>query len=102
MKAFFARKALFLMAVLGGLVLFVFVLFVTLPSPEQVLSSQRSDKATTDAIVKDLGLDQPKWKQFLWYVNDLSPLSFYQTSSRKVAASGGFNLVKTENTVVKL
>ncbi|MBS3915534.1 MAG: ABC transporter permease, partial [Bacteroidetes bacterium] len=67
MRRFLARKALFLIAVLGGLVLFIFILFVTLPSPEQVLSSQRSDKATMEAITKDLGLDKPKWQQFIWY-----------------------------------
>jgi peptide/nickel transport system permease protein len=102
MRQFLARKALFLIAVLGGLILFIFILFVTLPSPEQVLSGQRSDKATTEAIVRDLGLDQPKWKQFLWYINDLSPLSFYEENSKKIMLAGGLNIVKTKDVIVKL
>lgn len=102
MRRYFARKALFLLAVLGGLILFIFVMFITLPSPEQILTGQRSDKATTEAIIKDLGLDQPKWKQLVWYVNDLSPVSLYQKSSGKVQATGGVSVVDFGNTVLKI
>jgi peptide/nickel transport system permease protein len=97
MRKFLAQKMLFLMAVLGGLVLFIFVLFVTLPSPEQVLSGQRSDKATTEAIVKDMGLDQPKWKQFVWYVNDLSPLGIYNKESKKLISLHGYVFLNAGN-----
>ena len=102
MRSFFARKAFFLLAVLGGLILFIFTLFVTLPSPEQILIGQRSDKATTDAIVKELGLDQPKWKQLIWYLNDLSPLALYDKESPKVEKTGGIQLLSTSNTVCKI
>jgi peptide/nickel transport system permease protein len=102
MKRFFAKKALFLLAVLGGLILFIFTLFITLPSPEQILMGQRSDKATTEAIVKDLGLDQPKWKQLVWYVNDLAPLSFYEKSSSKISKIGGLTVFSTKSMVCKL
>lgn len=102
MKRYLARKALFLTAVLGGLILFIFVLFVTLPSPEQILTGQRSDKATTEAIVKDLGLDQPKWKQFVWYINDLSPISVYDLTSVKNVKAGGIALFTAGNTVCRL
>jgi len=78
-KPFF-KKFRFLMAVLVGLVLFIFILFQALPSADQILSAQRSDSATTAAIVKDLGLDQPTWKQGLYYLNDLSPVSLYSNS----------------------
>ena len=56
MKNFF-KKVQFLFLVLIGLVSFIFVLFQALPSADQILSAQRSDSATTAAIVKDLGLD---------------------------------------------
>lgn len=102
MRRFLARKLLFLVAVLTGLVLFIFFLFVTLPSPEQILTGQRADKATTDAIVRDLGLDQPKWKQLVWYVNDLSPLSIYTKESSKPAVTGGFNLWNGKNYIWQL
>ncbi len=72
------RKIPFLLAVLVGLVLFIFILFQALPGPEQILSSQRSDAATTEAIVKELGLNKPIWLQALAYLNDVSPISFYK------------------------
>lgn len=102
MRKFLARKAVFMLSVLAGLVLFIFVLFVTLPSPEQILTGQRSDKATTAAIVKDLGLDQPKWKQLLWYINDLSPISFYQKKEEKLTAVGGVKIMDLAQTRVLL
>jgi peptide/nickel transport system permease protein len=97
MRRFLAQKVAFLFSVLAGLVVFVFLLFVTLPSPEQIMIGQRSDKATTQAIVKDLGLDQPKWRQFLWYINDLSPLSAYENDSKKPEIIGAVKLFETKN-----
>lgn len=94
MRRFLVKKALFMLSVLAGLILFIFVLFVTLPSPEQILTGQRSDKATTEAIIKDLGLDQPKWKQLVWYINDLSPLSIYQVDSEKPNLVSGFTVIR--------
>jgi peptide/nickel transport system permease protein len=82
------KKFRFLMAVLVGLVMFIFVLFQALPSADQILSAQRSDSATTAAIVKDLGLDQPTWKQGLYYLNDLSPVSIYAKSSNTENLTG--------------
>jgi len=38
---------------------------------------QRADAATQENIRKELYLDQPKWKQFLFYLNDVSPVSLY-------------------------
>ncbi len=80
MKIFF-KKVQFLFLVLIGLVLFIFILFQALPSADQILSAQRSDSATTAAIVKDLGLDKPIWEQGLYYFNDLSPVSMYKADS---------------------
>ncbi len=92
MRAFIAGKVKFLLAVLLGLLLFIFTLFMALPSPEQILTGQRSDKATTDAIVRDLGLDQPKWKQLVFYINDLSPVSWYAAGSERPKQTGGVAL----------
>lgn len=102
MRRFLAKKALFMLSVLAGLILFIFTLFVTLPSPEQILTGQRSDKATTEAIIKDLGLDQPKWKQLIWYVNDLSPLSIYKDDSEKPKLVSGFTFLKVSKHSVML
>jgi peptide/nickel transport system permease protein len=38
---------------------------------------QSGDKQTMDNIRKELHLDQPKWKQFVLYLNDISPVGVY-------------------------
>ena len=78
MKNKVLQKVGFLSSILIGLILVVFFLFQALPGPEQILSGQRTDKATTEAIIRDLGLDQPTWKQALLYVNDVSIVSVYR------------------------
>ena len=77
MISFWIKKVTFFIAVLLGLIGMIFYLFQALPGPEQILSGQRTDKATTDAIVRDLGLDQPVYFQALSYLNDVSPISVY-------------------------
>ena len=77
MISFWIKKVPFFIAVLLGLIGMIFYLFQALPGPEQILSGQRTDKATTDAIVRDLGLDQPVYAQAISYLNDVSPISVY-------------------------
>lgn len=77
MISFWIKKVPFFIAVLLGLIGMIFYLFQALPGPEQILSGQRTDKATTDAIVRDLGLDQPVYSQAISYLNDVSPISVY-------------------------
>ena len=43
-----------------------------------MIVGQTGDKKTLENIRKDLYLDQPKWKQFVLYVNDLSPICIHQ------------------------
>lgn len=102
MRGFIAGKLKFLLAVLLGLLLFIFTLFMALPSPEQILTGQRSDKATTDAIVKDLGLDKPKWQQLVLYVNDLSPVSYYSSDNPRIKQTGGLTIFKLSSGSVLL
>ena len=45
--------------------------------PARMIVGQTGDKKTMENIRKDLYLDQPKWKQFILYLNDVSPLSFH-------------------------
>jgi len=91
-----AKKIAFLFSVLLGLVLFIFVLFQAMPNAEEMLTSQRADAKTKAAIVAELGLDEPLSKQALYYINDLSPLSFYDSSSKKLSMLTGFGLSKGE------
>lgn len=66
--------------VLAGVVTVVFLLFNVLPGdPARMLMGQRADAESLKIIQKDLGLDQPLNKQFVMYINDLSPLSVHDT-----------------------
>lgn len=51
---------------------------------------QTGDAATQANIRKELYLDQPKWKQFLHYVNDVSPISFHSSTEIKDKKLKGF------------
>jgi peptide/nickel transport system permease protein len=63
-----------------GVIVIVFALFQILPGDaSKMLVGQRSDINTTEAIIKDLGLDQPKYIQLIGYINDMSPISFYNS-----------------------
>jgi peptide/nickel transport system permease protein len=84
------KKAGFFLSVLIGIVFFIFFLFQALPGPEQMLSGQRTDKATTDAIVKELKLDQPVYIQAISYLNDVSFLSCYPNSQIPKEVKGCF------------
>ena len=86
------KKSKFLFAVLLGLVLFIFVLFQALPNAEELLTSQRADAKTKQAIVAELGLDQPMHKQAIYYVNDLSLISVYDSTSQKLKYLTGLAL----------
>ena len=60
-----------------GVVVIVFFLFQGFGDPARLILGQRADAGTLNNIRKDLFLDQPKWKQFLFYLNDVSPVSVY-------------------------
>ena len=62
------------MLVLMGVVVLVFFLFQGFGDPSRLVMGQTGDSATQANIRKDLYLDQPKWKQFIFYLNDVSPL----------------------------
>lgn len=81
MGAYVARKLLYGLAVLWGVATLVFFLFNILPGdPAQMMLGQRADKASVDAIREELGLNQSLGKQYVDYLNDLVPLSFYDVS----------------------
>ncbi len=84
------QKITFFFSVLVGLVFFVFFLFQALPGPEQILSGQRTDKATTEAIVRELDLDKPLVVQALSYLNDVSFVSIYRVGSTPKGLKGIF------------
>ncbi|MGN6266025.1 MAG: ABC transporter permease [Ginsengibacter sp.] len=69
--------------VLFGVVVVVFLVFQAFGDPARMVLGQSGDKQTMDNIRKELHLDQPKWKQFLLYLNDISPVGIYTNEEIK-------------------
>ena len=81
MGAYVIRKLLYGIAVLWGVATLVFFLFNILPGdPAQMMLGQRADKESVDAIREELGLNQSLGKQYVDYLNDLVPISFYDVT----------------------
>ena len=72
------KKLAYGVLVLAGVVVVVFFIFQAFGDPARMVLGQTGDKQTMDNIRKELYLDQPKWKQFFFYVNDISPIRFIQ------------------------
>ncbi len=79
MLQFLLKRLINSFLVLLGVIIVVFVLFfVLLPADTARLTmGQRSDAKTLEHIRKELYLDQPVHRQFLLYLNDLSPLAIH-------------------------
>lgn len=77
MLKFILKKTLYGFLVLIGVVVLVFVLFQGFGDPARLVMGQTGDAATEANIRKELYLDQPKWKQFLFYLNDVSPIAIH-------------------------
>jgi len=61
-----------------GVASLVFCLFSILPGdPSKMMLGQRDNEEMRLAIQKKYGFDQPVQKQYLYYLNDLSPISFH-------------------------
>lgn len=59
-----------------GVIIVVFSLFNLLPVDAARLTvGQRADVESVEAIRKELGLDQPKFKQLMMYFREISPIS---------------------------
>lgn len=69
---------------LFGVVTVVFLLFTVLPGdPARMMLDQKEDPEQLAQIRKNLGLDQPVWKQYLYYLNDLSPISIHDNHPKE-------------------
>ena len=71
------KKLFYSLLVLLGVVTLVFIMFQGFGDPARMIVGQTGDKKTMDNIRKDLYLDQPKWKQFVLYLDDVSPICFH-------------------------
>lgn len=82
MAAFILRRLFYGILVLFGVVSLVFLIFSINPGdPVQMLLGQRADKEAIETVRHELGLDLPLWKQYLLYINDVSPVSWHNTTA---------------------
>jgi peptide/nickel transport system permease protein len=63
---------------------------------------QTGDARTRENIRKELNLDQPKWKQFLLYLNDVSPISIHSRAAIKEKELKGFFIGGDQTLAFKL
>lgn len=77
MLGYLLKRSLYGALVMAGVCVLVFFLFQGFGDPSRLVMGQTADAATRQNIRKELNLDQPRWKQFLLYLNDVSPVSVY-------------------------
>lgn len=85
-----ARKMLYGLLVLAGVIVVVFFLFQGFGDPARLVLGQTGDKATIENIRKELALDKPRWQQFLLYLNDVSPVGIHTEAEIKAKGLKGF------------
>jgi peptide/nickel transport system permease protein len=91
-----------------GVATIVFLLFTVLPGdPARMMLDQKEDPQQLALIRKNLGLDQPVWKQYLYYLNDLSPISIHQKKGNSYTSLeskkyNGVKLISTKKSTVLL
>jgi peptide/nickel transport system permease protein len=78
MLRYIFQKIFYGFLTLLGVITVVFFLFTVLPGdPARMMLDQKEDPEQLALIRKNLGLDQPLLKQYGYYLNDLSPISFH-------------------------
>lgn len=90
------------MLVLAGVVVLVFFLFQGFGDPARLVMGQTGDLKTQENIRKELYLDQPKWKQFLLYLNDVSPIAVHSREDIQKKELKGFFIGKKYKLAIKL
>lgn len=84
MLKFVARKILYGIVVLLGVITTVFFLFNVLPGdPASIMLGQRANKEAVEAIHHDLGTDLPVMQQYALSLNNLSPISVHNYVDNK-------------------
>ncbi|MFT7899646.1 ABC transporter permease [Tenacibaculum ascidiaceicola] len=78
MFQYIVNKIFYGFLTLFGVVTVIFLLFNILPGdPARMMLDQREDTEQLQNIRKKYGFDKPVFTQYLYYLNDVSPLSFH-------------------------
>jgi len=87
---FVARKFLYGLLVLLGVIILVFFLFQGFGDATKMIAGQSSDSTTQANIRKELHLDEPVLKQFIYYLNDVSPICVHSKNDIETKKLKGF------------
>lgn len=82
----FLEKILSGLLTLVGVATLIFFLFNVMGDPTQMMVDQNATQSQVKKIQQKYGFDLPGYQQFLYYLNDLSPVSIH--SSEKQDFSG--------------
>lgn len=75
------KKIFYGFLVMIGVITIIFFLFNVIPvSSARMTMGQRGDAATEEAIAREFKLNEPAWKRYFFYLNDISPFSIYHQS----------------------
>ena len=78
MIRYLVNKLFYAFITLLGVITVIFFLFTILPGdPAKMMLGQNQSADQVEAVKKKYGFDKPIGKQYLYYLNDLSPISFH-------------------------
>ncbi len=109
MIGYLLQKIGYAFLTLFGVVTVIFLLFNILPGdPARMMLGQNETAEQVAIVKKKYGFDQPLSKQYVYYINDLSPISFHSLnendytyfSDKKYTGLKLFNVGET-NVVIK-
>ncbi len=98
MLQYLFNKIFYAILTLFGVVTVIFLLFNLLPDdPARMMLDQREDEEQLQIIRHKYGFDKPLTTQYLYYLNDLSPISFHSADASSYThydeeKYGGFDL----------
>ena len=87
MARYILNKIGYSLLVLWGVATVVFFLFnLQSGDPARMVAGQRADEKSLAAIRKDLGLNQPLFMRYVFYLNDISPVSINEMENKDSGA----------------
>ncbi len=108
MIRYLLNKIGYALLTLFGVITVIFVLFTILPGdPARMMLDQNENSEQLAIVKKKYGFDKPISTQYLYYLNDLSPISFHSSNQEDYTflSEGKYNafqLVKLGNTTIVL
>ncbi|HHG85181.1 MAG TPA: ABC transporter permease, partial [Bacteroidetes bacterium] len=98
MLAFLFKRLLSGFLVIWGIVTLLYIIFHLQGNPAEMMVGENSDAETKAAVERAYHLDQPAFVQYLYYLNDLSPLGLLDHNDPDLAAQSFVRLFPTSET----